>query len=568
MHNRIFKTTLMLTGCLILLCGYAYAQTLPAPADPSRFDQRFNQTPRIKPTQNIEPKDQQSLSEDIPYASQNQGFILARVVLKGNSVISKDEISFILEDYIKHRVNFKTLQHLSARITQYYRNQGYFLAKALLPEQEIENGTVTIRIIEGYVENVTIQDPDALLSNGYDKITTDLINKIRGLKPLHGPSLERYILLFNQSSNLFVSSIMAPSKNGKAGAIDLTLNISKSPSQIRIGANNHGSKFVGPGQVEASYVTGGLLSPFDTLSLQTTVSSPLNEVQYGSITYESLLNADGLKLLASFSYSNSEPGETLQPLEVESDSYTIKTELSYPIIKSRRSTIDITGGFTLRNSATEFLDNELIDDKIRKITAGITYNGQDDYKGISTIDFTLHQGLNVLNASPIGVSTLSRAQGRRDFTKATLATTRLQQLPHSFFLISNLNAQYASAPLLSSEEFGYGGADIGRAYDPSEITGDHGFSTSLELRYNGLEPLDNKIAFIPHIFYDIGKVWNRDAGTPPRSAASAGFGSYYQIDQYVSGNVTVAYPLTKAISTPVHGGATGPRILFSLDTQF
>ena len=568
MKYNYYTLLAFLAGFLIFSCGYAYAQTLPTPADPSRFDDRFNRPLSTPETPTIKPKEETPLSQKIPFAIEGEGFLLNKISLEGNTVISEDDLAFLFKDYIGQSANFDTLQHLTASITKYYRERGYFLAKALLPEQEIDNGELRVRIIEGYIDSVIIKDPENRLTAQDDMTTKALIKRIKDLKPLHGPSLERYILLFNQSSHLFVSSTLAASKSEKAGAIDLILTFDQNPSKIHFGINNHGSKFVGPGQIEASYTTGNIFSLFDTLTLQTTFSSPLEEVQYAHISYETLLSADGLKLLTSFSYSNSEPGENLKPLEVESDSYTINAELSYPYIKSRRTNIDFTGGFTIRNSATEFLDSELIDDKVRKITAGVSYNGQDDYNGINTVDFTLHQGLNILEESKTGASTLSRAQGRSDFTKATLTSSRFQHLPYHLSLISILNAQYSSAPLLSSEEFGYGGAEIGRAYDPSEITGDHGFSTSIELRYNNIPPLNNKISFIPHLFYDLGKVWNRDTNSSPRSAASAGFGSYYQIDQYVSGNITIAYPLTKQVATPVHGGTTGPRFLFSLNTDF
>ena len=48
-----------------------------------------------------------------------------------------------------------------------------------------------------------------------------------------------------------------------------------------------------------------------------------------------------------------------------------------------------------------------------------------------------------------------------------------------------LSGQWASGPLYSSEEFGYGGKNFGRAYDQSELTGDHGVAASVEVDYAG-----------------------------------------------------------------------------------
>ena len=73
---------------------------------------------------------------------------------------------------------------------------------------------------------------------------------------------------------------------------------------------------------------------------------------------------------------------------------------------------------------------------------------------------------------------------------------------------------------------------------------------------------------VPFAFYDIGKVWNHDLDAKPQSAASAGFGTYYNYNQTVSGTLQVAYPLTRPVATPIMNGEDGPRILFSLSVGF
>src|SRR6185437_9133865 len=87
-----------------------------------------------------------------------------------------------------------------------------------------------------------------------------------------------------------------------------------------------------------------------------------------------------------------------------------------------------------------------------------------------------------------GSALLSNPYGQSDFTKLTFNTSRLQELNDKFSLLAASAGQVSNAPLLVSEQFGFGGPVFGRAYDTSEITGDDGIAASLELRYDGVNP--------------------------------------------------------------------------------
>jgi hemolysin activation/secretion protein len=133
--------------------------------------------------------------------------------------------------------------------------------------------------------------------------------------------------------------------------------------------------------------------------------------------------------------------------------------------------------------------------------------------------------------------------------------------------IGQVSGQIASKPLFSSEEFGYGGQDFGRAYDPSELVGDSGIKGSLEIRYLGLKP-GFDVNLSPYAFYDIGKVWNEDTGGISESGSSAGFGVSISHSTGFSGNFGLAYPLTRKINTPIDGNPEGPRYLFQARYSF
>jgi len=150
-----------------------------------------------------------------------------------------------------------------------------------------------------------------------------------------------------------------------------------------------------------------------------------------------------------------------------------------------------------------------------------------------------------------------------------LSLTRLQGIIQDWSLLMTAAFQRASGPLYSVEEFGYGGQAFGRAYDSSEISGDHGAAGSLELRYDGWNNLQ-PVSISPYAFYDIGVVWNDDTSQAKReSGASAGFGVRVSSDIGITGNIGIAFPLTRENETPVYGqNAEQPRIMLQISQSF
>ena len=110
-------------------------------------------------------------------------------------------------------------------------------------------------------------------------------------------------------------------------------------------------------------------------------------------------------------------------------------------------------------------------------------------RGINQINLVLSQGIDGLGSSNPGSTTLSRANGRPDFTKFEATFSRLQPLPGNVSVLLAAYGMWSRTPLLAPELCGYGGRAFGRAFDPSELVADTCVELLAELRYD-----------IPHTF--------------------------------------------------------------------
>jgi hemolysin activation/secretion protein len=211
------------------------------------------------------------------------------------------------------------------------------------------------------------------------------------------------------------------------------------------------------------------------------------------------------------------------------------------------------------------LDSE---DRLRIVNLGVSYDFVDKYKGINLVSFNLSKGFDIFDSTETGSEQLTRSSGHSDFTKVSGEALRLQQLAPSWMLLGALSWQYSFEKLLASEEFGVGGAQYGRAYDSSEITGDQGLAFKLELQ-KAFQP--NKKYFKDlqlYTFFDYGKVWNRlptSTGSTGGNLSSLGLGIRFNVTDVISGYMEWDKPLNQEVSS--EGNKDG-RVFFSLSARF
>ena len=114
-----------------------------------------------------------------------------------------------------------------------------------------------------------------------------------------------------------------------------------------------------------------------------------------------------------------------------------------------------------------------------------------------------------------------------------------------------IQGQWAGATLLSSKQFGIGGAPYNRSYQPYAVTGDSGVQGRLELRYT--RDLTYKLLknYMLYGYYTYGRVWNRCPSEDEAKVASApgvGAGIRFLMGKSLSWYVEYARPLKDMIN--------------------
>ncbi len=560
------------------ISGQGLAQTLPPSADPGRLqDITPGPTQQPRPTGPRIAVPEQPQQAPVPGAEQIR-LTLRSVEIEGSTVYPAGTFAPLYANLVGQQITLAQIFQIANQITLRYRQDGYILSRAVVPQQRIgADGVARIRVIEGYIANVNVEGARNFQVVNYGR-------RLQQFRPLRAEQLERYLLLANDLPGVTARGILAPSTTSD-GASDLTIVVEEKPVDGFVGMDNRGTRFVGPEQLFAGLAFNNLMSAGERSFFRFT-TNPFQYMELRSFQFDETIpiGSEGTRLTLSASRLRSRPGLSLRAFDVNSNATTLSVQVYHPFIRSRAENLNVRASFWYRNLDTEFLQDQNTSpstrDRLRILRLGGTYDLADRWQGVNSFSVDFHQGLQIFDATSNSNALQTRPGGRTDFTKLTVDVSRLQSLGFllpGLQLQVGLTAQFSlRGPLLASEQIGLGSNPFGRGYDYSEITGDNGFAGQVELQYGRAITQEGLRRFVQeyqaYLFYDGGFVWrNTSTGTSLPNLQSTGFGVRLNGVRGVSIDLQAAKALSRSVAnphTPVTDNGHPWRFFFSSVVRF
>jgi hemolysin activation/secretion protein len=498
------------------------------------------------------------------------------ICIKGGTVYTKEELAPLYADMIGHDVPVTALYDLAKRITAKYGSDGYVLSRAIVPPQSLSphGAQPCLKIIEGYIDNV--EWPAAVA--GYRDFFTEYTAKITAQRPANIRTIERYLLLAGDLPGLHFNASLKPSKTHE-GASTLVVEVVVKPLDLYGRLDNRGTPSRGPNEYLLGASINNLLHQHESLTLNWANTLPhTQELEYASASYRQVLTAEGLFAFVNASYGFGHPGtELLRILDFRTASTLVEAGLASPVIRSREKNLTLSALFFMSDNVSDTsILSPFQEDRLRGFRFKADGDWADRFLGINQVNLTYSQGFHGLgstenadlSATAVNSPPPSRLTGRVDFEKIEATLSRTQPIYGRFSAFGSIYGQYAFTPLLVPEQCGYGGRFFGRAYDPSELLGDHCLEGVVELRYDvpKFAPSIDQVQL--YTFADYGRLWilapapnDLLFGTPGNfTAASAGFGARLAVLGHYTADLSVA----KAIE----GTRDDTRLFFILAAKY
>lgn len=425
------------------------------------------------------------LGEKVSEEGQRIKFTWRELRLEGVQALEEDYLRALWPHAPGAEISVADVFAYADSVSRAYAKAGYALSFGVVPQQEIRDGVVTIRVIEGFVESARHSGepyPQGVGASSQRAIDAH-IARLLAERPLKAATLERGLLLINDIPGLSVRATIAPAPK-VVGASTIDLDVKARRISGEFGLNSYMPSTLGRPVVGGSLSVNTLVTGVDRLRIGGWYS--LSGKSYWSVSgeYSTLVGADGVSLALSGSYAKMRPvSPVLRAIDYIGTSLSANVALRYPLIRSRRQNLFLEGGVSLLDSDADYVAGSLLRDHLRTFEVALTYETTDATRAASVLRLELDQGLDVFNMRGD-----SRAFGRGDFSVATASLQRLQPIGgfiggQVHVLFSGYAQRSLRGPLFSAIECSYGGRRFGRRFDAGALSGEHCALGSLELRW-------------------------------------------------------------------------------------
>ena len=544
-----------LASCIVLLTLSLTAQAqTPAirPDAGSTLQQQGVQpvvVPRVAPQVLPQGFTPQPALEALPSVS----IAVKSITFTGNTAFSSTELTPLVADLIGKTATLTELNAAAAKVRDYYRNRGYFLAQAYLPRQDVTGGSIEITVLEAYVGKVKATNKPGTPAT---RLKETFAQSVLGanLKPgvvITESALERPLLILSDLPGVDVKSSLGA--GATVGTADIEVDIANTPVPAEgsflpitratngfvtggIDTDNHGSTFTGAYRLGATVAVNNATGYGDQLSIRTQLALQNSRTNLARVGWQIPIGYYGTQVGVSYTKLNYLLIKDFAALRAEGDASIATAFISHPVVRSRNFNLNAQLGYDSKRLEDRVLSVSSTETRrLRNTRLGLAGDWRDSLAGggLNTFNVSLTSGK--LSIDQAATAAADQAAGGANtlgtFGKTNLEFLRLQTITDNISLLANINAQFASRNLPSAEKMSLGGPNGGtgvRAYPLGEASGDQGFVGTFEARYINPAWRIGSASTIVSAFYDYGGITISKNPLPgvnnSRNLKGAGFG--------------------------------------------
>ncbi len=425
---------------------------------------------------------------------------VTRFVLEGVSQLPPEQLQAALSDLIGQELGLSGLRKAAGRITEIYREQGYFLARAYLPAQDIADGVVRIAVLEGRFGAVDSGGSPRLEQEHAQGILE--AHQVAAGQPIERSALERSLILLEQRGGAPVQAVMQP--GATVGTSHMVIETPAGPLfSGQLGVDNYGNRYSGQNRATAQLNLNSPRGVGDLASLWLMKSGDSDAL---FAAYQTPVGYQGLTLGASYSRFNYQLCCEFAPLDQQGYAKVFGVQARYPLILSQRQIMNAGLALERKHLNDSSALGELADKDANVVSVSLdgiaaTASGQNRYQvALTSGDLNISGPPAYVQANAATVDTAGR------YFKLRGEYQYLHFLENGHRLLLRLSGQASDRNLDSSEKFLMGGVNAIRAYPEGEAPADQ----ALLARIDWVIPVPAEAlpgSLATRLFVDAGTLW-------------------------------------------------------------
>lgn len=489
-------------------------------------------------------------------------------VVRGNTVLDVRAIERAVTPFLGPRKTLQDLEAAREALNQAYQASGYQSVHVDLPEQQVTEGIVYLRVNETRVGRLRVTGAEYTSPR-------DVREQVPALREGAVPNFTQAQAQLTDLNRGGQRQVMPLVRQGAMpGTMDVDLKVEdSSPWRASVGLNNDNSADTSKLRLTTTLGHNNLWQLGHSASLSLFVTpQELDQTKVLSGSYTAPLRASAWSLEASGYVSDSDVSTT-GGTGVLSKGYAVGLKAVYAVPASSDAWWhSFSVGIDLKNNK-ESLTLGTGGDEVPLKYAPITLAYSGYFQGERT-QYGLGLSLVYGTRSFFGWGSnwaafdYKRYKATPGFMLAKADFNGSRAFASGAQLGFRLSGQMTDSPLVSGEQLAAGGMNSVRGYLAAESVGDVGLVGSLELRSWPLAlpaiALENARLYV---FTDFGHLRLRDA--LPEQAdrftqLAVGAGASFQLGRHVSGRLDLGYPLRQGVRTERHD----LRTTFSLQASY
>ncbi|MBB6183570.1 ShlB/FhaC/HecB family hemolysin secretion/activation protein [Oleiagrimonas soli] len=508
-----------LSACLLAAAGQAAAQTVPSTLqnDAQRLQRYYEQqqTQPKKPTDPLDDKAAKSSSSKTPTAAGGPGFVLKRVDFTTSALLSAQALQDAVKPYLGRMLHKSDLDAMLDRVNNLYRARHITTARAILPNQSIQDGVVRIELVEGRLGKITVV--------GDKHVRKDFILRRVDQKPgqiVDSDQLRKNLVYLNETTDLEVRALLAP--GAERGQTDIHLAVQEPDRHDLVAfVDNGGVDSTGRYRFGLQGHIYGLFGVDDLLEGNIAHAKGGND---GAISYSVPLFVNNGRLGVSLAHSQINIlDRAFRDLNITGTSTVKSVNYKQPFIATLQTQLSGVAAYTISDSVTRIGGKQIAHTTNHSATVGLSIDHSSDGRR-----WNITQLVTRLDSD-------EPMLGKSHFNLTPGSAFLIQRLGKSHWALrANAGWQFSSGTNLPSANlFQIGGPGSVRGYERGVLAGPRGYYVDLELHRAFSEKLDL------FVFADHGEV---RANYPNASSISgAGLGGMYRY-RWLTASADVAKP--------------------------